>query len=393
MVSTYWATFLFGLFSAIGATVVTQARDEPSHLIRRQEDRVVVAVGPGGEVTLSGGPPPRPVDDAHSGSATSQQLSSSSQRSRADGRNHTAQAAVAASAAAAALAVDKAAKVAQEATVKEAERLRSLLGRSAVVLSQQLAEQDMRRLQLVAMGYLGTLFVAGVCSYIAAGYGDTQDARFIAERSTGKAKCRTKSVDAFLEAFAVAPNKVRMRLVGSRPEKTLVGRYVQRRTKEIVFNATMDLAPFVTPIIDVKGNGPISTYDLETVRRFVTSSNPLEVLVLEKEVEWDGWSVVAELIRKRLKELGFDGEVDVRLEAGEQVTVNQNHRWPRFIRSLATQAIASVSILGGPLWMLYVWTRTRKTTARVSFRVGVDPNFYWDLIRVSICAQHGFRLK
>merc|ERR1712113_272666 len=161
--------------------------------------------------------------------------------------------------------------------------------------------------------------------------------------------CSSADVEAFLRTFNTQPQCARLRIIGrSSPVVDLRGLIRGLRFRElawharqrfssiitmrrprrdarlpswdaIMFDVSLDLTPFVT------GDGRLaSELDAARLEQHLCARNPLEVLLLRKQVEWPCWEDIATNVRQRLRALGFPGEVEVRLEAREEVLVYRN---------------------------------------------------------------------
>jgi hypothetical protein len=226
--------------------------------------------------------------------------------------------------------------------------------------------------------------------------------------------CSSSESDAFLRAFNGQPQNARLRIIGRRSEgdtlRNLVwtGRWNdasrqvrhrfndllayggvirtrQRPWNSVLFDVSLDLTPFIT------GDGRLSSpEDGIALQKFINSTNPLEVVSLVKKVEWSSWEDVATNIRQRLRTLGFQGNVEVRFEAEEEVIVYRNHPWQNFVRSRITQALVLISVVGGLFWLPYVWARMRKIKVNATFQISLDLQRYWDLFSEGLHPTEGF---
>lgn len=216
-----------------------------------------------------------------------------------------------------------------------------------------------------------------------------------------RAVCSGDDADAFLQAFNGQPQSVRLRIIGRRPGRSDLGPLLnglERRSRgccpmarprmrsPVLFDISLELATFVDP-----AGGRLSDGDVEALKRFLGSKNVLETFTLRKKVVWDSWQDIATNVRSRLRSLGFWGDVDVRLEATEEVTICRNHPWANFVKSRATQALAVVSVVGVFVWLPYAWARQKKAKAESHFRIDMDPERYWELVADGLHGIQGFQ--
>lgn len=232
--------------------------------------------------------------------------------------------------------------------------------------------------------------------------------------------CGSANAESFLSAFNTQPQCARLRVVGrqARPEATTEpspcwsvldswcgGRHPRRRSvrhgggpsrrprapddsddPRNVFDIVLDLTPFIT------GGGRLaSRTDEEKLEEHMRSANPLEVLMLSKDIEWPGWEDIAVNVKQRLRALGFTGELEVSLEAKEEVLVYRNCAWQNFVRSRLTQALMVMSVVGLLWWVPYLWWRMRTVRVESRFLIRVDHARYWEHLEDGLNAAVGFR--
>lgn len=230
------------------------------------------------------------------------------------------------------------------------------------------------------------------------------DAKLLRQRLT----CSSDEVEEFLQAFNGQPQSTRLRIIGKSADDDDAGgilsslgmRQIRRQSRnmmsrrehgtsgddDILFDVSLDLTPFIT------GNGRLrSDEDVAQLVSFMNNPNPLSVLSLQKQVEWANWEDIATNVKQRLRTLGFQGEVEVRLEAEEEVIVYRNHPWQNFVRSRITQVLVIISIVGGLVWIPYLWVRMKKIRIESRFQISLDLARYWDLLAGGLHAQDGFR--
>jgi len=224
--------------------------------------------------------------------------------------------------------------------------------------------------------------------------------------------CTSAEPAAFLRAFNVQPSAARLRILGARSgQEVQVGRvsniirtnFVRRfsagsaltsdrrlprarREEGVIFDVALDLTPFIS------GEGRLSSdTDLAVLEKHISSSNPLEVLCLCKKVEWMGWEDVATNIRQHLRSLGFQGSIEVRLEAREEMLIYRNHPWQNFVRNRITQCLVVLSVVGALFWVPYLWIRMRTVRVESKFEIHLHLERYWELLADGLHEQDGFR--
>lgn len=153
----------------------------------------------------------------------------------------------------------------------------------------------------------------------------------------------------------------------------------------VMFDVSLDLTPFVT------SDGRLaSDADAIALEKHLHSANPLEVLLLRKEVEWPCWEDIATNIKQRLRGMGFPGDVEVRLEAKEEVLVYRNEPWQNFVRSRLTQVLVIISVIGWLFWAPYLRMRMRTVQVESRFRISLDLARYWEHLSEGLHATEGF---
>eukprot|EP00928_Gymnodinium_smaydae_P030261 TRINITY_DN22547_c0_g2_i2.p1 TRINITY_DN22547_c0_g2~~TRINITY_DN22547_c0_g2_i2.p1 ORF type:complete len:807 (+),score=141.84 TRINITY_DN22547_c0_g2_i2:148-2568(+) len=235
----------------------------------------------------------------------------------------------------------------------------------------------------------------------------------------GRLTCSTAHADAFLHAFNLQPRTALLRIIGKRPEDESIWNYawwgrwddvgrrlrinaselfrVGRRPRRggttanapnqraVQFDVSLDVSPFIA------SNGRLeSEDDFKTLQDYLRSDNPLEVVQLRKQVDFPGWEDLATNIRQRLRTLGFEGEVEVYFEAKEDLIVFRNHPFQNFVRSRVTNALMIISLVGGFLWVPYIWSRSKKVRIHSRFSVGLDIERYWEFFAEGLHPVEGF---
>lgn len=93
---------------------------------------------------------------------------------------------------------------------------------------------------------------------------------------------------------------------------------------------------------------------------------------------------------KKIRSLGFEGILDVKLEATEEIVVRQNHAWPNFVHHRTTRALVALSLIGGVFYLWYTNWRCRRKQVHSKFQVILTPAHYWELIENGLNAANGF---
>lgn len=225
--------------------------------------------------------------------------------------------------------------------------------------------------------------------------------------------CCSSDAAGFLQVFNTQPFSARLRLVG-KPSSSIVCDYVcgfpshfidtllticggsdgqevvgrrQRMSANCPsFDIALDLTPFLT------GNGRLATTeDAEALENHLSSSDPLAVLLLQKDVEWDDWEDVATNVKQKLRSLGFPGAIRIYLEGVEETLVYRNTPWQNFVRNRLTQILVALSIVGWFFWMPYLRFRMRTVRIKSYFKIRIDPDRFWEHIEDGLDAHGGFR--
>lgn len=214
----------------------------------------------------------------------------------------------------------------------------------------------------------------------------------------------TADLDTFLAAFNLQPQNIRLRIIGRNPDPGGFRRFLRilnphtirprglaallpsrhRRRLAVLFDVSLDLTPFIA------GEGRLNDDNLITLQKYLSSTNSLETVLLQKRVDWVHWEDVATNVRQRLRTLGFPGEVEVHFEAHDEILIYRNHKWSNFVRNRVTQALVVISMVGPFVWLPYVWVRQKKTIVETRFRIHLDPARYWELVSDGLSAADGF---
>lgn len=228
--------------------------------------------------------------------------------------------------------------------------------------------------------------------------------------------CSSAEPEAFLQAFNTQPQTARLRLIGRRSEGTeesqtsnrwrrfqhaceTAQRFVQQNVigsrrgqlpeippDAVLFDVCLDLTPFIA------SDGRLaSEEDSIKLAKHLASTNPLEVLLLQKKVEWGCWEEVSANIKQRLGTLGFAGNVEVTLEAQEELLIYRNHPWQNFVRNRIAQALVFLSMVGCFVWTPYMWMRAKTVRIESRFQINLEMARYWELLASGLSATQGFQ--
>mmetsp|Transcript_113791 Transcript_113791/g.332377 ORF Transcript_113791/g.332377 Transcript_113791/m.332377 type:complete len:525 (+) Transcript_113791:73-1647(+) len=283
-------------------------------------------------------------------------------------------------------------------------------------LRNRLVAQDVATVVMVVLAFALTLLVSCLSIYHFSEDPSPvlfySDPKFFQQRLL----CSSDEADDFLEAFNLQPSTARLRIIGRSRDAPdlatltreegfghLLRRHFARRLSgprrsrgaagrldqpedSLLFDVTLDLTPFIT------GEGRLSSEaDVAALEHHLRSQNPLEVLVLSKRVEWAGWEDVATNIKQHLRSLGFLGDMEVRLEAREELLIYRNHPWQNFVRSRITQCLVVLSVVGALFWVPYLWIRMKTVRVESRFEIHVNLERYWELLAEGLHAQDGFQ--
>jgi len=165
---------------------------------------------------------------------------------------------------------------------------------------------------------------------------------------------------------------------------------VEGTAHRVAFTFALDLSSWIArmPGLAPGGDRPqaseeegLAPEDLETIAYFLAyDNNDLSALRIQKETEWPGFQELVGNIQQRIRECGFEGVITVSLDGTEVMSVHKNKTWANFMLNRATKAMAAVSVVGMPPYLLYMWWRCRSITVRSRFRIEIPPDEYWPLI-------------
>lgn len=221
--------------------------------------------------------------------------------------------------------------------------------------------------------------------------------------------CSSRDMESFLEAFNTQPRNAMLQLIGRRthpartspwwrwiPGSSILARTWSRRLLpgrrrpmpdgNILFHVSLDLSTFIS------GEGHLaSAEEVAKLESHLASKNPLEILVLRKKVGWANWEDVATNIKQRLRGKGFQGEVEVRFDAQEDLKIYRNNRWQNFVRAPITHMLSVLSGVGLVFWLPYLYCRSDVVVVESNFQIQLDINRYWEMLSAGLDADEGFR--
>ena len=94
-------------------------------------------------------------------------------------------------------------------------------------------------------------------------------------------------------------------------------------------------------------------------------------------------------IKKRIREHGFEGVIEVELRGKDKVEVYRNKQWPNFLKSRTSIMLFVLSGVGLLWYVPYVWRTGQQTAIKSVFRIDKDIAEYWELIEPHLC-KDGF---
>eukprot|EP00933_Yihiella_yeosuensis_P033534 TRINITY_DN27217_c0_g1_i1.p1 TRINITY_DN27217_c0_g1~~TRINITY_DN27217_c0_g1_i1.p1 ORF type:complete len:659 (+),score=116.40 TRINITY_DN27217_c0_g1_i1:225-2201(+) len=278
-------------------------------------------------------------------------------------------------------------------------------------LRERLVLQDRATIAILLAILFATIFVSSLGVYQFSD--DPSPVQFYSDpkHERNRILCSGGDSESFLQAFNTQTSTAWLRIIGrvadqSQSRRSTVGAVAadflrgaaagllpgRRRGRpvrddDVIFDVCLDVSSFIS------GEGSLaSEEDQTTLEHYLKSSNPLEVLVLQKVAKWESWEDVATNIRQKLRRDGFEGDVEVRFDSKEELRIYRNHQWQNFARSGITQLLA---FLSGPvglfIWLPYLHMRTKFTKVHTSFRLNLDMARYWEMLDEGLHPQDGFR--
>lgn len=195
--------------------------------------------------------------------------------------------------------------------------------------------------------------------------------------------------------FRQAAEHVHKSVVESLQRTLLPNRHrLHASDRDVIFDVSLDLTPFVVGSPGAQNADSnvmaLGEQDAKVLQEHLRTPNPLQVLMLRKRVQWEGWEDMATNIRQRLRTLGFDGDVDVLLDASEEMVVFRNDQWQNFVRNWITTALVCMLVFGPFLWLPYIWTKRKTVQIHAQYHISLDLQRYWDLLAEGLHGSVGF---
>jgi len=155
------------------------------------------------------------------------------------------------------------------------------------------------------------------------------------------------------------------------------------KTYDTVFYYALDLDQWTS------ATGEINEKDQATMKEFLSTTNPLATLVINKEAVWDEFAEVATNIKAKIRESGFEGPIDVTLSPSDRVVIYQNDHWANFMFNETVKVMTLLSVIGGLVYVPYMWIRGSRAKHVVTskFQVSVNTQTYWKLIEPHISSR------
>jgi len=200
----------------------------------------------------------------------------------------------------------------------------------------------------------------------------------------------------FLSAFNHPPRQVLLQVTGLLPPEQPTDEVDEDEAPQIAFNFGLDLSSWVVREEWSLGCSPdgedsagrrepllagIQAEELERLQRFLEAdTNDLAAVVLHKHVVWAHWEDVATNIKQQIKQSGFSGDLVIRCEPTESVKVLKNRPWANFMIHRSVPVFCMLSLVGWPIYMLYMCLRCTELSIDSRFRVDVQAEDFWDLV-------------
>jgi len=225
--------------------------------------------------------------------------------------------------------------------------------------------QDMAVLMAVVIFYLSTIMIALSLVYHSSAV--SSGVKWFCEPELYT--CASKSFFDFMATF-------------NRPPETRVRVLVTNRSNT---RKRLDLMLDVTPLC---GEGPhaatMSGKDATSVREYMESKGALATLIIQKNVVWEGFESLREMIEKRVHDQGFEGQVRVTLERSRDVAVRRNTQLFHFVHSQITLILVLMSIVGLFLFWPLVWMRRKTWYVTSTFVIDAPPEDYMQLVEQAL---------
>ncbi|CAJ1390367.1 unnamed protein product [Effrenium voratum] len=212
------------------------------------------------------------------------------------------------------------------------------------------------------------------------------DPRHTQQHTHQRMLCVSADQESFLEAFNTQPQRATLRLIGRRSARrqpwlgARLGRLMPGRRRPVadanlIFDVSLDLSTFIS------GQGHLSSAaEASKLASHLGSPNPLEILVLRKKVLWANWEDMATNIKQKLRGKGFQGDVEVRFDAQEDMKVYRNNRWQNFVRTPITHMLSVLSGFGMVVWLPYLYWRSEVVVVESNFQIQLDIQRYWEML-------------
>jgi len=246
-------------------------------------------------------------------------------------------------------------------------------------LVQRMHTQDLAVLIILFVIYLVTLFFGWSITYRMSH--NSSPVKYYTNPRFHQLATEAQDVDGFLAAFNGTPKEVRLEVAGF-VETVAEAAHVEWRGMhyQTTFFFSLDLSQWVVPAEDC------SSSDRAKLRHYLATTNSLETVDIHKDVTWENWEELATNIKHTIRQNGFQGRIDVSLRGNDLVRVYQNHPWANFMHNRTTKALFALSIVGGLLYVPYMWLRCNRTSLSTRFKVECRISDYWNLIQDKLSA-------
>jgi len=245
----------------------------------------------------------------------------------------------------------------------------------------------------------------------------TKSILFYTEADSNEALCESADLEGFLEAFDGPPGNVRLVVTGLQEATAIEDRLIRGRSRRfrasrplswagrdyvvqgrdlyrVVFSFALDLSPWIlTSRAGVVSDSEEQTFGVHPEDRKLLSAfldgnaNELATVEMRKEVVWPEWQDLATNIRSRLRQLGFEGVVQINCEGSQHVVVRSNTAWAHFVHHRITKALMAASMVGWMPYLAYMWLRDTRLSVRSQHCVTAPIDEFWELIGDKLTAQ------
>merc|ERR1719161_1528634 len=246
-------------------------------------------------------------------------------------------------------------------------------------LVRRMHTQDLAVLIILLVIYLVTLFFGWSITYRMSH--NSSAIKYYTNPRFHQLATEAQDVDGFLATFNGTPKEVRLEVAGF-VETVAEAAHVEWRGMhyQTTFFFSLDLSQWVVPADDC------SSSDRAKLRQYLGTTNSLETVDIHKDISWENWEELATNIKHTIRQNGFQGRIDVSLRGNDLVRVYQNHPWANFMHNRTTKALFALSIVGGLLYVPYMWLRCKRTSLSTKFKVECQIGDYWNLIRDKLSA-------